>query len=116
MKPWEPGAFIVIEPGPVYLALTQCREEIEFLHTVNNNLRAALQTQAEEAAKHNAWLSQVHVLCQDLGVAPGHIEDRLFEAIGNAAKLIEQRDVAWKELREIREAIHFAQEWMLGMQ
>lgn len=57
-----------------------------------SRLRAALQTQAEEAAKHNAWLSQVHGLCFDLGIAPGHIEDRLFEAIGRVNMLIEQRD------------------------
>lgn len=29
-----------------------------------------------------AWLGQAHVLCNELGVEPGHIEDRLFEAIG----------------------------------
>lgn len=57
-----------------------------------SRLRAALQTQAEEAAKHNAWMSQVHGLCFDLGIAPGHIEDRLFEAIGRVNMLIEQRD------------------------
>lgn len=65
--------------------LTTCRAELA-------TLRAALQTQAEEAAKHNAWMSQVHGLCFDLGIAPGHIEDRLFEAIGRVNMLIEQRD------------------------
>lgn len=67
-------------------------DEIERLQADNASLRAALQTQAEEAAKHNAWMSQVHGLCFDLGIAPGHIEDRLFEAIGRVNMLIEQRD------------------------
>ena len=58
----------------------------------NATLRAALEAHGKEAVKSIAWLSQAHVLCSDLGVAPGHIEDQLFEAIGNAATLMAQRD------------------------
>lgn len=35
-----------------------------------------------ELKKHDAWLGQAHCLCSDLKVPHGHIEDRLFEAIG----------------------------------
>ena len=36
----------------------------------------------EELKKHDAWLSQAHCLCSDMGIPHGHIEDRLFELIG----------------------------------
>ena len=78
-----------LEAGGVLDTLLREREQLD---ADNASLRAALQTQAEEAAKHNAWMSQVHGLCFDLGIAPGHIEDRLFEAIGRVNMLIEQRD------------------------
>jgi hypothetical protein len=69
-----------------------CQAVSESLRIDNATLRTALQAHAEEAAKLMAWLGQAHVLCADLGVAPGHIEDRLFEAIGKANLLIGQRD------------------------
>lgn len=52
----------------LYWRCRDARDEVE-------RLRAALK-------QHDAWLSQAHVLCGDLGVSDGHIEDRLFEAIG----------------------------------
>ena len=36
----------------------------------------------EQLKLHDAWLGQAHCLCSDLGVPLGHIEDRLFEAMG----------------------------------
>lgn len=39
-----------------------------------------------------AYLSQAHALCNDLGIAPGHIENRLFEAIGKIAILMGRRE------------------------
>lgn len=33
-------------------------------------------------AKNAHYLSQAHELCTRMGVPPGHIEDRLFEALG----------------------------------
>ena len=82
------------------------------LRAENATLRAALEAHGKEAAKPIAWLSQAHVLCSDLGVAPGHIEDRLFEAIGNAATLMTQRDfllAAAINLREVKGRHHSEQ-------
>ena len=39
-----------------------------------------------ELKRHDAWLSQAHALCSDLGCRHGHIEDRLFEAFGKLPK------------------------------
>lgn len=55
--------------------------------------RAAAVQMAGKILKHDrlcldnaAWLSQAHGLCTKLGVKQGHIEDRLFEAIGKVMK------------------------------
>lgn len=42
----------------------------------------AIEKLQADLKKHDAWLGQAHALCADIGVPPGHIEDRLFEAIG----------------------------------
>lgn len=39
-----------------------------------------------ELKRHDAWLSQAHALCSDLGCRHGHIEDRLFEALESCQK------------------------------
>jgi hypothetical protein len=77
-------------------------QEIAVLANDLRTARASLEMQA-------AWLSQAHSLCADLGVAPGHIENRLFEAIGNAAKLMAQRDellAAARNLRDVKGRHH----------
>jgi hypothetical protein len=38
------------------------------------------------------WMSQVHVMCSGLGIPPGHIEDRLFEAIDRMRDLIRVKE------------------------
>jgi hypothetical protein len=34
------------------------------------------------------YLAQAHRLCTELGISQGHIEDRLFEAIGKVQTLV----------------------------
>ena len=38
------------------------------------------------------WMSQVHVMCTDLDIPQGHIEDRLFVAIGKMHDLIRMKE------------------------
>lgn len=42
----------------------------------------------------NRWMSQAHAMCSDLGVPHGHIEDRMFEAIGRVSTLLAIADAA----------------------
>jgi len=41
----------------------------------------------ERETGNATYLSQAHRLCSDMGIAPGHIEDRLFEAFGALVRL-----------------------------
>lgn len=47
---------------------------------------------ATAAAQNSAWLSQAHWLCAEMGVAPGHIEDRMHDLIGQVLGVKHQRD------------------------
>lgn len=57
------------------------REHKEFYDDLLAERRKHAETK-EQLRRHDAWLGQAHVLCSDLSVKHGHIEDRLFEAIG----------------------------------
>ncbi len=38
------------------------------------------------------WMSQAHIMCSDLGISQGHIEDRLFDAIDRLHDLIRLKE------------------------
>jgi len=38
------------------------------------------------------WMSQAHIMCSDLGISQGHIEDRLFEALDRLHDLIRLKE------------------------
>lgn len=75
---WRRGAEIP-QPSPEKIgdAIDAAIAEIVFLR------------QKKHEVENAAWLGQAHVLCNELGVDQGHIENRLFEAIGKASELRE---------------------------
>ena len=68
-------------------------DRIESMQLDVDELRALRQRVKE--LENAPYLSQAHALCNDLGIAPGHIEDRLFEAIGKVDAL--KRRHQWRE-------------------
>lgn len=65
-----------------------CREEL-FRQIREKGERLEAEKDANER-----WMSQAHAMCFDLGITPGHIEDRMFEAIGRVNVLRAIADAA----------------------
>ena len=61
--------------------------------TVADRMRRAWKF-VENETGNAAYLAQAHKLCSDLVIAPGYIEDRMFEAFGKLEKLREIEDAA----------------------
>lgn len=65
-----------------------CREEL-FRQIREKGERLEAEKDANER-----WMSQAHAMCFDLRIAPGHIEDRMFEAIGRVYTLLAVAEAA----------------------
>ena len=61
--------------------------------TVAERLRRAWDY-VERETGNAAYLAQAHKLCTDIGIQQGHIEDRMFEALGRLWKLQEIENAA----------------------
>jgi hypothetical protein len=55
--------------------------------TVGERMRRAWKF-VEYETGNAMYLAQAHRLCTELGISQGHIEDRLFEAIGKVQTLV----------------------------
>lgn len=60
---------------------------------------------AQHCTEQAAYLSQAHCLCADLGIKEGHIENRMFEAMGKAGKLMEI-EAAARNVCEVKGRYH----------
>lgn len=58
-----------------------------------------------DADANAAWLSQAHAMCFDLGIAPGHIEERMFQALGRV-RLLQQVEQAAQNLCNVKGRHH----------
>ena len=91
-------------------------DRIESMQLDVDELRALRQRVKE--LENAPYLSQAHALCNDLGIAPGHIENRLFEAIGKVDELAALKagqgdPVAWQDIVSALKAVD-AEAWERG--
>ena len=63
-------------------ALSRSIDDIEAAGRAMRAAMTEIERLRDALQKHDAWLGQAHCLCSDMGIPHGHIEDRLFEAIG----------------------------------
>jgi hypothetical protein len=75
--------------------------------TVGDRMRLAWDF-VERETGNAMYLSQAHNLCHALGIAPGHIEDRMFDALGKLCKL-QEVDKAAKNLCKVKGRHHSEQ-------
>ena len=74
--------------------------------TVTTTSAAMFAEHMLEKENNAAWLSQAHVICQMLKVKPGHIENRLHDAIGQLHHVLDLLDKALPHVKSSAQAEH----------